>query len=391
MKFLSKRGAFLVIFSALLWIFETVIIVNGFHFSTVMILGQKVNKNNSQLQTKTLSRRRNVRQNVPEEIKIHPNTPKIKEKKQIVTIAPPPESSLIINHHLPNYYDDKKEQLEFAEKIILQYLSSFCSKNNNNHHQRTTTRKGVGEFHLYGWRWHTMSLIRETNRLQKLASQFQKKATKSSLSSLSTSTVNDDDIAKLRTAVEYVVGFNLKGMTRVENEVMIPFLRKQLIEQHHTNNDNVLQRSFDTIIDHLELEQQYISQIGYQLIAAVAEEESKQVDFDLLLDDIIEMANKILIHAQALLERKNNVIIPAMTHLVPAHKQRSTISKIMSSLGVLDSRLHLVGFHEAIKDNKVELKLWNENIPFVARKVIHLWKQTQYDPKASVLLLQDEL
>lgn len=325
------------------WILTVMVSCNdGFHFSTIIAATRA--KNSGFRLRKFLARPPHFRRSkhLPQ-----PITPVIIEEGTSSTIEP--ELPLSTNDDGPN------DELGLAEKTILQYLSS--------------EKQGTGKFHLYGWRWHTMSLIQETERLCKLAQCFQKKE--------SLSAVDDNQIANLKKSVDYVLDFNLKGMTRVENEVMIPFLRQQF-----GGHNNGVQQSLDTIIDHLEIEQQKLSKLGLQLSSQISGIDA--VD-DETMNDIIRKLNEIIVRAKSMLEHKNNIVIPAVTKLVPERRQKSTISKIMSSLGVLDSRLHLVGFHEAIKNNKKELRLWNENIPLVARKVIPMWKQTQYDPRTFAL------
>lgn len=270
-----------------------------------------------------------------------------------------PEPSFPANYNSNN-------ALELAEKTVVQYLSSL-----NNANKR---KQVVGKFHLHGWRWHNMSLIRETEKLCKVA-QFYKKSPLS---------IDERSIANLKDAVDYVVDFNLKKLTRLENEVLMPFLRQQFDEH------NAVKSSMNTIIDQLETERQILSKLGQQLSSELSKPSTSavkesQVRDDVDMDDIIQKSNEIIVLAESMWERKNNVVIPAITQLVPERKQKEVSSKVLSTLGVLDLRSHLVGFHEAIKDNERELRLWKENIPLVARKAIHVWKKTQYDPRTFAL------
>ena len=55
------------------------------------------------------------------------------------------------------------------------------------------------KFHVHGWRWHTLSLRREAIRLQRLAQCHQSEK------------VGQSNSSSLKQAVDYVIGFNLKG------------------------------------------------------------------------------------------------------------------------------------------------------------------------------------
>jgi len=55
-------------------------------------------------------------------------------------------------------------------------------------------------------------------------------------------------------------------------------------------------------------------------------------------------------------------------------------------MGVLDSRLHLVGMHEAVlEEGEAEQALFQQEIPAIPRYMIPRWKRLLYDPQASVL------
>ena len=57
-------------------------------------------------------------------------------------------------------------------------------------------------FHIQGWRWHSMSLARDSLRLERLAQRL--------------SDTNDDDgYSALERAADYVVDFNMAGMFRI--------------------------------------------------------------------------------------------------------------------------------------------------------------------------------
>jgi len=46
---------------------------------------------------------------------------------------------------------------------------------------------------------------------------------------------------------------------------------------------------------------------------------------------------------RAIMHRENSVIIPAIARFVPEHEQKNYNDKVIRALGILDSRVHLVG------------------------------------------------
>jgi hypothetical protein len=67
--------------------------------------------------------------------------------------------------------------------------------------------------------------------------------------------------------------------------------------------------------------------------------------------------------------------------------QKSFNSKVLRQLGLLESRLHLVGMHDAVWESGIEVEKmkFEEEIPFVARMMIERWRQSLYIPKAGAL------
>lgn len=81
------------------------------------------------------------------------------------------------------------------------------------------------------------------------------------------------------------------------------------------------------------------------------------------------------------------LIVPAISRVVPPKVQKSFNNRVLLNLGVLESRLHLVGMHDAVWESKVdaEMKAFESEIPYVARMMIERWRQSLYIPKAGAL------
>jgi hypothetical protein len=79
-------------------------------------------------------------------------------------------------------------------------------------------------FHIQGWRWHSMSLMRDSRRLERLAKY------------LSNSNEREDDsidgaFSALEEAASYVINFNMAGLFRIESKMFVNFLREHLCKE----------------------------------------------------------------------------------------------------------------------------------------------------------------
>jgi hypothetical protein len=110
----------------------------------------------------------------------------------------------------------------------------------------------AGKFHVQGWRWHTMSLVREADRLHKLARSLQDSS-------------SENDLPALTKAVDYVVGFNMKGLHKIENDLFFPWVRKKVSEV----NESRVVDAFGTLMDQLECERQAIQELGASLVSCM--------------------------------------------------------------------------------------------------------------------------
>jgi hypothetical protein len=79
----------------------------------------------------------------------------------------------------------------------------------------------------------------------------------------------------------------------------------------------------------------------------------------------------------------NNFLVPAIAQCVPESEQKSFNNKVLKSLGLWDSRMHLVGMHEAVLecDNLQEGEIFKQAIPSIPQLMIPRWKRNLYDAK----------
>lgn len=136
------------------------------------------------------------------------------------------------------YSGGNQGKLAAAEDRINQYLDSTESK---------------GKFHVQGWRWHTMSLVREAGRLQKLALKMQSSP--------------PEDLTGLRDAADYVVGFNMKGLHKIEKDLFFPWVRGKMTSVGESD----LAKAFGDVMDELESDRKTIEQLGASLVSHLCE------------------------------------------------------------------------------------------------------------------------
>jgi hypothetical protein len=116
----------------------------------------------------------------------------------------------------------------------------------------------LDNFHIHGWRWHTMSLVREAGRLKKLAER---------------SNCNGA-CDHLKHASEYVVGFNLKGLHKIEADLFFPWMRKKLTEIQQKD----LASAFGSVMDRLESDRKKVAQLGESIVSCFGEEMQEPVN-----------------------------------------------------------------------------------------------------------------
>ena len=89
----------------------------------------------------------------------------------------------------------------------VEILNSFVSSSyNENEHS----------FYIQGWRWHTLSLVRDAKRFQRLTQRL-----------LSIEHSDETGKSVLEKAISFVVDFNYRGLKGVEQDVFFPWLRDQ--------------------------------------------------------------------------------------------------------------------------------------------------------------------
>jgi len=90
---------------------------------------------------------------------------------------------------------------------------------------------------------------------------------------------------------------------------------------------------------------------------------------------------------QRMISTEDSLLVPSIGAIVPVREQKSFNNKVLRKLGLLDSRLHLVGMYETVwEDNdSQEKELFQQAIPGISRKMIPRWKKKLYQPKTFMM------
>lgn len=245
--------------------------------------------------------------------------------------------------------------------------------------ERDPQKSSLARFHIHGWRWHTASLVRESGRLCTLAQRAK----------LAEEGDDSETMAKaLQQAADYVVGFNMKGLHRIEADLMFPWMREKLTSIKDLAGE--VSREFSGVMSQLESDRKSLVELGDSIIKSVAvatDTKSNHGRRNEAFQDVIEKSASMQSYAKNMMDVENNLLVPAIAKIVPESEQHSFNNKVLRNLGLLDSRLHLVAMYEAIEEsgNAEEKALFEQAIPSIPQMMIPRWKRKLYEPKAGVL------
>lgn len=247
------------------------------------------------------------------------------------------------------------------EKEIREFLASKCSDPSSL----------LEQFHVQGWRWHTKSLARDARRLRKLAMKTNTKSTES-----------------LKHACDYVVGFNMMGLHKIETDLFFPWMREKLTVGFPEKQK--LSTSFSSAMDFLETDRWAVAQLG-QIISKKAlvacNTQASESRRSSAIFEIAEHSAELENLVQRMITTEDSLLVPSIGAIVSVREQKSFNNKVLRKLGLLDSRLHLVGMYEAVwEDNDSnEKELFQQAIPGISRKMIPRWKRKLYQPKTFMM------
>jgi len=199
---------------------------------------------------------------------------------------------------------------------------------------------------------------------------------------------NLQDVKTLQEATEYVIGFNMKGLHKIEADLFFPWMRRQLTSVP-ANKD--LARSFGVVMDELEMDRVQVAQLGKTISknVALACDSSRPESLRRgAIETVADQTAKLQLCARNMMDLEDTYLVPAVAALVPEGEQKSFNNKVLRGLGLWDSRLHLVSMYEAVwedKNNQKEQELFRKAIPSVPQMMIPRWNRKLYSPKTYML------
>jgi len=105
-----------------------------------------------------------------------------------------------------------------------------------------------------------MSLAREARRLQKLAEKLQRE------DGAENAAGQTDLLVAAKKAADYVVGFNMRGLHKIERELFFPWVREK-VWSSHGDDDVIPAAAFDVLMDRLDSDRKYIENLGRSLVS----------------------------------------------------------------------------------------------------------------------------
>lgn len=226
-----------------------------------------------------------------------------------------------------------------------------------------------------------MSLVRDVRRLRGLA-----------LRHLSAGAVQDTDTTSLDRAAEHVVGFNMAGLHRIENDLFFPWMREKLCGKKSDTKNSTVRDAFRRVLDEIDAERTEIAGMG-QAMREQARLASSPASDDLTKSQAasnIARISETLAHlTRSVLDREESLLVPAVAFTVPEGEQRSFNNRVIRKLGVFDSRVHLVGMRDAVWEggDEGERELFAQAIPSIPRMMIPRWRRNLYEPQVGDLEL----
>ena len=205
-------------------------------------------------------------------------------------------------------------------------------------------------FLINGWRWHTISVISDLERFRLLSKHSK--------------AIDDDRLIK---CYDHVFGFNWNALIKVEKDIFFPWLTTILPESSQELMVNIIKKHNN--IDSLSKKLRSLcasSTVFYKNEATVHS----------ILNDLQDCAVDIQ-------NTQETFLVPFISAYISKKEQNKFNRKVLSSLGLLNSQIHLVGMFEAIKNNPQEMTVFNNQMPSVARALIPVWRSNFYNPRTS--------
>jgi len=221
------------------------------------------------------------------------------------------------------------------------------------------------EFLINGWRWHARSVLRDLGRFQTLV--------ENEAEQVAQETITKRKIfgSRLVQAHSFLWGFNWAALEKIESTLFFPWLRTSLPRSVH--------RTLATF----ERERRSILQLGEDLRVACVD--ISQTGNTQSLEIASTLTMEINSRTRDLMNMQEGLVMPYVSAYVPAKEQKKFNNKVIKSLGIVNSQIHLVSMADAVANSAEEKAKFKKQIPSVAQAMIPVWRSRLYNPKAKYL------
>ena len=267
--------------------------------------------------------------------------------------------------------------------------------------------RGERQFLINGWRWHTASALRDLERyatiLEKVAvACAEQKDNPFSPSNILATNITTDKTSvrvllypeRISQCYSFVLDYNLKALMKVESELFFPWLRRLLpptaaplmseIVQEQ-NDVRVLSAQIGQLCQELNKKDNNNQSPGSSSSSSYHPHSHNPRDDVALIRKIESKVATIRKSYEKIQSVQESIFVPYISAFIPKKEQENFNRKVITTLGMLASQVHLVGMIEAIKDQPLEMALLKAQIPSLAQIALGIWKKRLYEPKTRCL------
>ena len=277
------------------------------------------------------------------------------------------------------------------------------------------------QFLINGWRWHTASALRDLERYATILEKVAAACAEQNDLSFSPSNILATNITTDKTSVRlllyqerihqcysFVLDYNLKALMKVESELFFPWLRRLLPPTAAPLMSEIVQEQNDVRVLSAQIGQLCLSLKDSMSVSDELNKKdnrnsnsngnnnpgsssSSQLSRHQPRDDValIRKIESKVASIRKSYEKiqsvQESIFVPYISAFIPKKEQENFNRKVITTLGMLASQVHLVGMIEAIKDQPHEMALLKAQIPSLAQVALGIWKKRLYEPKTRCL------
>jgi hypothetical protein len=251
-------------------------------------------------------------------------------------------------------------------------------------------------FVIHGWRWHTISVLRDLDRLQLLLCDVLDRQ----LEVLRDFPTARCTLERVTASHDFACNFNLRALRRVEEELFVPWLARILpregLGEHHKLQE--VREHLREVREHHKLTQRLAAQVDEHcasladLLSAQSTSKSMGTGRRLQVASALRHIERLVVQIRGSVRHtqsaQQGVFGPCIAAHASVKEQWVYNRQVITILGLVDCQVHLVSFREAIASNPSEVRLYKSHIPRIAQALIPVWKSSFYLPRTRCFSLE---